>query len=54
MADFHQNGHVATLHNLRSTKPGTLERELEVLSSHRKITLILPSLYRWFGGAPTR
>ena len=45
MADFHQNGHVATLHNLRSTKPGTLERELEVLSAHRKITLILPSLY---------
>ena len=45
MADFHQNGHVATLHNLRADNTGTLERELEVLSAHRKITLILPSLF---------
>lgn len=45
MADFHQNGHVATLHNLRSNTPGMIERELEVLSAQRKTTLILPSLY---------
>jgi glucosyl-3-phosphoglycerate synthase len=45
MADFHQNGHVATLHNLRANNAGMLERELEVLSAHRKITLILPSLF---------
>ncbi|MCI5074280.1 glycosyl transferase [Oricola sp.] len=45
MADFHQNGHVATLHNLRASGPDTLERELEVLSAQRRTTLILPSLY---------
>ena len=45
MADFHQNGRVATLHNLRSGKPETIERELEVLAANRRITLILPSLY---------
>ena len=45
MADFHQNGRVATLHNLRGAKPETIERELEVLAANRRITLILPSLY---------
>ncbi len=45
MADFHQNGHVATLHDLRIVKPETMERELEQFSQSRKITLILPSLY---------
>ncbi|MFC3052887.1 glycosyltransferase family protein [Kordiimonas pumila] len=45
MADFHQNGNVATLHNLHSVKPEKLERELEIFSKTRKITLILPSLF---------
>lgn len=45
MADFHQNGAVATLHNLRTRKPGELERELEAVAQSQKITLILPSLY---------
>lgn len=45
MADFHQNGHIATLHNLRTTDTQTLEKELEVISQSRRITLILPSLF---------
>ncbi|MEN8832323.1 MAG: glycosyl transferase [Pacificibacter sp.] len=45
MADFHQGGHVATMHNLRVSAPNDLVRELEAFSSTRKITLILPSLF---------
>lgn len=45
MADFFQNGHIATLHNLRSAAPETLEREVEQFANDRKITLILPSLF---------
>lgn len=45
MADFHQNGAVATLHNLRTRSPEDLERELEVIAERQKVTLILPSLY---------
>ena len=45
LADFHQNGNVATLHNFRSIAPNTLERELEVIAANRRITLILPSLF---------
>lgn len=45
MADFHQGGHVATLHNLRVNQPDALVRELEAFTSTRKITLILPSLF---------
>lgn len=45
MADFHQNGHVATLHDLRRVEASAMERELEEFSKSRKITLILPSLY---------
>lgn len=45
MADFHQNGFVATLHNLRTSPVDYLERELASLSSTRKMTLILPSLF---------
>jgi len=45
LADFHQNGQVATLHNLRSRNPGELEAELVEFSSQKKIWLILPSLY---------
>eukprot|EP01036_Dinobryon_divergens_P019013 gene19013-25933_t len=45
MADFHQNGVVATLHNLRERSLERMEKELAVFSSSRPITLILPSLY---------
>ncbi|MEX5727357.1 glucosyl-3-phosphoglycerate synthase [Rhodovulum iodosum] len=45
MADFHQNGNVATLHNLRSSDAETLSRELTTFSQTRKISLILPSLF---------
>ncbi|WP_306117697.1 MULTISPECIES: glycosyl transferase [unclassified Roseitalea] len=45
MADFHQNGAVATLHNLRTRSAEDLERELDVITARQKVTLILPSLY---------
>jgi len=45
MADFHQGGHVATLHNLRVHQPEALVSELEAFAASRKITLILPSLF---------
>jgi len=45
MADFHQNGNVATLHDLRTGSADALSRELEIIGQTRKITLILPSLY---------
>ena len=45
MADFHQNGSVATLHNLTQVSLVDLERELRNFSATRKITLILPSLF---------
>ncbi|MGR3454446.1 glycosyl transferase [Pseudooceanicola sp.] len=45
MADFHQNGNIATIHNLRTTTNEDLTRELVTFSNTRKISLILPSLY---------
>ncbi len=45
MADFQQNGSVATLHNLSTMPIGTMERELHLFAQNRKVTLILPSLY---------
>lgn len=45
MADFHQNGNITTLHNLRATPVKTMERELETFAQSRKISLVLPSLY---------
>ncbi|WP_068108674.1 glycosyl transferase [Tropicimonas marinistellae] len=45
MADFHQNGNIATLHNLRSTSTEALTAELASFGSSRKISLILPSLF---------
>ncbi|MGR3323366.1 MAG: glycosyl transferase [Pseudooceanicola sp.] len=45
MADFHQNGNIATIHNLRTTTDADLTRELVTFSNTRKISLILPSLY---------
>lgn len=45
MADFHQNGSVATLHNLTHISVEEIERQLSLFSNTRKITLILPSLF---------
>ena len=45
MADFHQNGSVATLHNLAQIPFEQLEAQLKQFAKTRKITLILPSLY---------
>jgi len=45
MADFHQNGNITTLHNLRTRALDDLTYELSTYAETRKITLILPSLY---------
>jgi glucosyl-3-phosphoglycerate synthase len=45
MADFHQGGTVATLHNFSRMKQNDLEARLRTYTETRKITLILPSLY---------
>ncbi len=45
MADFHQNGSVATLHNLTRVPVEEIENQLRAYSQSRKITLILPSLF---------
>lgn len=45
MADFHQNGNVATLHNFSRMKQHDLENRLRSYAENRKITLILPSLF---------
>ncbi|MEL6808688.1 MAG: glycosyl transferase [Pseudomonadota bacterium] len=45
MADFHQNGNIATLHNLRTRSSAELADELMSFAQTRKISLILPCLY---------
>ncbi|SDJ02082.1 glycosyl transferase [Lutimaribacter saemankumensis] len=45
MADFHQNGNITTLHNLRTQSLDDLQYELSAFSQTRRIALILPSLY---------
>jgi len=45
VVDFHQNGNVATLHNLRTRAPEDLAHELMALAPSRKVTLVLPCLY---------
>jgi len=45
MADFHQNGNITTLHNLRTRSLEEMEHELAVFGQSRKISLILPCLY---------
>ncbi len=45
MADFHQNGNIATLHNLRSASDDLLTHSLTTIAETRRISLILPSLY---------
>jgi len=49
MADFHQNGSVATLHNLTRMPLEMMEGQLRQFSANRKITLILPSLFSELG-----
>ncbi len=45
MADFHQNGNIATLHNLRTRSLADMTYELETFAQTRKMALILPCLY---------
>lgn len=45
MGDFHQNGNVATLHNLRNKSPEAMMQEVAHFANYRRIALILPSLY---------
>ena len=45
MADFHQNGNITTLHNLRTRSPAEMADELAAFAQTRKISLILPCLY---------
>ena len=45
MADFHQNGKIATLHNLSDRPVEDLEKDLIEFSRTRLMGLVLPSLY---------
>ena len=45
MGDFHQNGNIATLHNLSGRPVEELERDLIEFSRHRPMGLVVPSLY---------
>ncbi len=45
MADFHQNGNIATIHNLRTRSSEDMARELASFATSRKISLVLPSLF---------
>ena len=45
MADFHQNGIITTLHNLKQRNLESMEDELREFSKVRPMTLVLPCLY---------
>lgn len=45
MGDFHQNGNIATLHNLSDRPVEELEQDLIEFSRHRLMGLVIPSLY---------
>src|SRR6056297_964437 len=45
MVDFHQNGNIATLHNLRTRSLPEMTYALETFAQTRKMSLILPCLY---------
>ncbi|MDP5334025.1 MAG: glycosyl transferase, partial [Paracoccaceae bacterium] len=45
MVDFHQNGNIATLHNLRTRDLSDMTYELETFAQTRKMSLILPCLF---------
>jgi glucosyl-3-phosphoglycerate synthase len=51
MADFHQNGNITTLHNLRTRSAEDMAHELGIIGESRKISLILPCLYSELEGA---
>jgi glucosyl-3-phosphoglycerate synthase len=51
MADFHQNGNITTLHDLRHRSDDNLAHEVSVLAGSRKVTLILPCLYSELEGS---
>ena len=48
MADFYQTGMVTTLHRLKQNGFARLENELNEISKHTGIALVLPALYREF------
>jgi glucosyl-3-phosphoglycerate synthase len=50
MADFYQNGVVATLQKLKDRPVEELERELQKISERRKMVLLLPALVTEFDG----
>jgi len=50
MADFCQNGVVATLQKLSVRSVGDIEKELKAISRKRKIVLLLPALVTEFDG----
>ena len=45
MVDFHQNGSIATMHNLRTRSHADMTAQLETFALNRKASLILPCLY---------
>jgi len=45
LVDFHQNGNIATLHNLRTRPIEDLTHQLQAFAPSRKISLVLPCLY---------
>ena len=45
MGDFHQNGTITTLHNLRQRSLESLEQDLVGFADTRPLGLLLPSLY---------
>lgn len=45
MADFHQNGNITILHNLRTRSVHEMTSELETFAQTRKMSLVLPCLY---------
>jgi glucosyl-3-phosphoglycerate synthase len=50
LADFMQHGVITTLHRLTDRPIESLEAELEEFSRHRKLALVLPSLFSELGG----
>lgn len=50
MADFYQNGVIATLQKLKDRPLEELERELRKISERRKMVLLLPALVTEFDG----
>jgi glucosyl-3-phosphoglycerate synthase len=50
MADFYQNGVIATLQKLTERPVEGLERELKKISERRKMVLLLPALVKEFDG----